>query len=271
MKGYSLFLNDVDQRMPEFKPNRNLDALLAEIHRLLKPGEMQSKSAFSKPKYPLLLVLGNPRSGTTLTMQYIPNYDSEFLQPEEAQQIDERGIRSGLAAIESVFDKPFAAKATILLYNIPDLLRILPKAVFLYVRRNPFYVIQSILEARIRHYGDRKRWWSSKPPQYEKIKDLDPIHQVAGQVYYTDRAISKGLQQIPEKNQLTIDYEFLCQKPQAVYSKLREKFAEHDYMIEKAYSGPEGFESRNKLRVSKKEASDIMAAYEHFSGIEVTP
>jgi len=345
MKGHSLFLNDVDQRMPEFKPNRDLDALLAEIHRLLKPGEMQARSAFSESKYPLLLVLGNPRSGTTLAMQYIarlgvfsypsnllarfspvpyigalieklltdpqfdfhnetsdirrefsfssnlgktvgwaspnefyffwrqyiPNYDPEFLQPEEVQQIDERGIRSGLAAIESVFDKPFAAKATILPYNIPDLLRILPKAVFLYVRRNPFYVIQSILEARIRHYGDRKCWWSSKPPQYEKIKDLNPIHQVAGQVYYTDCAISKDLQQIPEKNQLTIDYEFLCQKPQTVYSKLREKFAEHDYMIEKAYSGPEGFESRNKLRVSKKEASDIVAAYEHFSGIEVTP
>ncbi|MCK4783641.1 MAG: sulfotransferase [Desulfobacteraceae bacterium] len=344
MKKYSLFLNDTDRRTPEFKPNRDLDALLTEIHRLLKPGEMQVRGAFSNPKYPVLLVVGTPRSGTTLTMQYlaslsvfsypsnllarfspvpyigalivklltdhqidphaeisdlctddtkkpffssnlgktagwaspnefyffwrqyIPNYDPEFLQPEEVQQIDERGIQSGLAAIESVFDKPFAAKATILPYNIPDLLRIIPKAVFLYVRRHPFYVMQSILEARIRHYGDRKGWWSLVPPEYEKIKDLDPIHQVAGQVYYTDRAIRMGLEQIPEKNQLVIDYEFLCEKPQAVYSKLREKYAEHDYVIEEAYAGPECFESRNKLRVSKKEASDIVAAYEHFSG-----
>lgn len=93
-----------------------------------------------------------------------------------------------------------------------------------------------------------------------------PLHKVAGQVYYTDRATRKGLEQIPEKNQLTIDYESLCEKPQAVYSKIRQRYAEHDYVIEEAYSGPEGFENKNKLQVSKKEASDIVAAYEHFSG-----
>ena len=102
--------------------------------------------------------------------------------------------------------------------------------------------------------------------QYEEIKDFDPIYQVAGQVYYTDRAIRRGLESIPDRNQLTIDYEFLCEKPQAVYEKLREKYAENDYVIEEGYAGPKCFESRSKVRVSKKEASDIVAAYEHFSG-----
>lgn len=59
------------ERSKEFQRNRKLEDLLKEINELLGPVEVEAVSAFEKNEYPLILIMGNARSGTTLMLQWL--------------------------------------------------------------------------------------------------------------------------------------------------------------------------------------------------------
>ena len=48
----------------------------------------------------------SPSEFTYFWRRFIPNYDPQYLSPLEEEQIDGRGLASGLAAIEAVLQKP---------------------------------------------------------------------------------------------------------------------------------------------------------------------
>ena len=49
----------------------NLESLLNNINRILSRGEAEDIASFQKPRLPVVFVIGAPRSGTTLTMQWL--------------------------------------------------------------------------------------------------------------------------------------------------------------------------------------------------------
>jgi hypothetical protein len=55
----------------DFKPNDSLDALLDELKILLLPIQKTIQKDYTKPKWPVGLIVGNPRSGTTLFLQWL--------------------------------------------------------------------------------------------------------------------------------------------------------------------------------------------------------
>jgi hypothetical protein len=59
------------QRQPRFQRNADLDALLQEINSRLELTEQDLPARYSKPAHPVVLVIGAPRSGTTLLMQWL--------------------------------------------------------------------------------------------------------------------------------------------------------------------------------------------------------
>ena len=328
------------QRQPVFQRNQALEELLAEINTLLAPAEKQLVEKVTVPQHPTIIVVGAPRSGTTLLMQwlaslgyfayptnllsrffgapavgakiqllltdprynfndeffdfstpvafesnlgktqgvlapnefwyfwrrFIPNEEPRPLSDEELKAIDGEGLVAELAAIESVFEKPFAMKGLIMEFNIPSLFHILPKALFINIRRHPLYNIQSLLEAREKYYGTRQGWYSVKPAEYEMLKGLHPIEQVTGQVYYTNRAIQQGLDQIHPSNVISIRYEDFCAAPSDLFNLIRSHFTLLGDSLNGEYQGPTQFEPRNHLRLSDNEIAMIMASYERFSG-----
>ncbi len=58
-------------RTKDFQPNQPLDNLILQLRALLAPTQANVNAKFEKSKYPVLLVLGNPRSGTTLLTQWL--------------------------------------------------------------------------------------------------------------------------------------------------------------------------------------------------------
>jgi len=232
------------QRQGKFRRNEHLEGLLKEINGLLRHVEDKVLHNFSMPKYPVLFIMGNPRCGTTVMMQWLastekfcyptnllsrfysapyigakiqqllmdkkydfnneivdhnnkidftsdigktkgalspnefwyfwrrffPYEEIQYLEEESLKKIDARKFVAELAAIEAVFDKPFALKGGIANLNIPFLSDVIDKAVFLYVKRHPFYNIQSILNARVKQLGSREVWYSFKPREYESLK-----------------------------------------------------------------------------------------------------
>jgi hypothetical protein len=314
--------------------------LLQELNGLLAPAEAQVAARFTTPRYPVLLVMGVPRSGTTLMMQWlaslghfaypsnlisrfyaapyigariqqlltdpayrfgdeIPDFAREldyssalgktrgvlapnefwyfwrrffpvteprYLEPHELAQVDREGFSAELAALESAFDKPLALKGLILSLNIPFLASLLPQALFVYIRRHPFYTIQSLLQARERYFGTRETWYSIRPPETEQLQHLDPIEQVAGQVAYTMRGIEEGLAAIDPARRLVVSYEAFCAGPEVVYAGIVAHYAAQGYALPPVYTGPAHFDATNQVQLSSPERDAALAAYSRFAG-----
>ena len=332
-------------RQEEFRRNSKLEDLLQELNSLLGPLEEEITQSYRMPRYPVVFVVGVPRCGSTLVMQwlansgrfayptnllsrfygapyigakiqqlltapeynfndeildfageisfssnlgktqgalapnefwyfwrrFIPNTEPQYLDRETLSKVQSAEFVAELAALESVFGKPWAMKGLILELNIPFLSSILDKALFLFVRRHPFYNIQSLLESRVRYYGDRRVWYSIKPQEYEMLKNLDPFDQVAGQVYFTNRAIQKGLEKIDTPRTLVVGYEDFCNNPKLVFDQISTKFHDQEVHVSWDYKGPRQFSSANQVRLPKQDCTRIMASYERWSGLEIGP
>lgn len=335
-----------DRRRPEFERNEKLEALLGEINALLEPAERQVIDSYRLPMQPLTLLVGSPRSGTTLIYQWLaslglfsyptnwlsrfwrapyigarlqrlltdPDYQfghefseleqasfsfesslgktegllapNEFwyfwrrfftfkvvhhLSDEELRGVDVATWVAELAAIEAAFEKPLAMKAMIINANIPFVNAALDKVVFLYVKRHPFYNAQSLLDARRAFSGDLHDWYSFRPRQYPSLKDLDPISQVTGQVFYFNQDIERALGQIDKNRWLQVSYEDFCSNPASVYSDLIGRLRHQGLSIEEKYDGPEAFELRNHINVDSKTSRQIIAGWKRLSSEEIQP
>ena len=65
-----------EQRQSGFRRNDGLESLLTEINDLLHAAENQTMARFSRPSKPVLFVIGAPRSGTTMMMQWLARTDA---------------------------------------------------------------------------------------------------------------------------------------------------------------------------------------------------
>jgi hypothetical protein len=321
-----------------FQDNIQLNQLLAELKTLLHPVQLKVQKEFKRLQWPVGFVIGNPRSGTTLFLQWIaslgyfaypsnllnrfayapyigamiqkmlfdrdydfgnelsdiqskfefesnlgksmgalapcefyhffrnfmPNTDPVYLKDEEIKQVDFTGISQGLCSIENAFQKPFFVKGIMLQYNLTELYKQCSDLIFIYIKRKPLYIMQSLLLARETYFNDRSVWWSVKPKEYNWLKDLNVFHQIAGQVYFTRESIELSLLNIPQKNKIVIDYEYFCENLIHIFDIIREKYQEHGYIIEKEYTGPDSFQVRNETKIPDHELLKFRQAYQSF-------
>lgn len=331
------------ERKTEHKRDERLEKLLREVNGLLGPQETQALSSFEKPEKPVVLIMGSPRSGTTLMLQWLAStgcfayptnllsrfygapyigamiqlmltkYDfnkeifdfnpevpftsnlgkthgalapNEFwyfwrrffkfgeiqkLHEDDLKKVDHKKFVSELAALETVFEKPFAMKGMIVNWNIPFISSILDRVLFLYIRRHPFYNIQSLLGARLNYYGDKGAWYSFKPPEYPDLKDRGPYEQVSGQIYHTNRAVEEGLAKVDDSKVLTVDYEAFCRSPESTFNRIAEKFSQQGCKVDWKYNGPESFDVTNRVTLSEHETQKVIKAYERITGETTAP
>jgi hypothetical protein len=58
-------------RMQPFRRNDRLESLLQQLNEILYETSKQQSSRFDMPNYPVIFIVGGPRSGTTLMMQWL--------------------------------------------------------------------------------------------------------------------------------------------------------------------------------------------------------
>ncbi len=145
----------------------------------------------------------------------------------------------------------------------------LPRAFFLHVVRDGLHNAQSLLEAREKYHGDRKKWYSAKPREYETLRQLDPMAQVAGQIHYTSRAIEEGLDQLPEQRWMRIGYEEFCNDPALAWRDLRAKLFALGFELPADYAGPSRFEHTNVDRLTPADISALREAWQSVTAPRV--
>lgn len=315
-------------RALQFARDDRLMEVLKEINGML--GDIK-KPAANALKHPIIFVVGCPRSGSTLLMQWIASlgvfaypsnlvarfyenpyfgvrvqqalytfdkkkqiipeqtgadaYSSSyghtvgalapsefwyfwrrFFQFGENQKIE--NFHSGnqntsdfveeLARMELAFSMPLAMKAMILNWNLPELYSLFDKCLMIDVRRKPEENAESLYYSRLEFFNDTKKWYSFKPPAYESLKDLPPLQQVAGQVFYTREAIEQGLEKIPEHSVLRISHEEFCRNPAETYLQIKTKLQYMGTEIPE-YCGIHKFEKASSSRMSPTDRETIAA------------
>lgn len=172
--------------------------------------------------------------------------------------VDKDTLVQELIGLTRILGMPFALKAMILNYNIGFLSGLFENAVFVQLKRDPVATVSSILEARRRQFGDQAHWYSFRIPEYEQLKEMDPLHQAAGQVHFISRALEKGMGLLPEARKLVVDYEDFCRNPESVLRELLRKVGVREW----AYRGPGTFTIR---RSAGPESTAISEALDRFA------
>lgn len=193
--------------------------------------------------------------------RFLPFKELDYLPTEELfKKVDIETFKSEFVGMVDVFEKPFALKAMILNYNIDFLDEIFEKAIFIYTKRDPLTNMESALKAREKQLGSIKEWYSFKIPEYEELNKLNPYEQVAGQIYYINKAVENGLENVAESKKMIVNYEDFCKNPKKFYEELKSKLKVQGYELKGEYKGEDSF------NVTRKSVSDenILKAYRKF-------
>lgn len=334
-----------DGRSPQFQRNGALEVLLTELNAALRVADAVLAKSDGRPEMPVVLVVGGPRSGSTVTMQFLAStgsfayptnllsrfyaapavgariqamaFDpelnfrdeladlgapitfesdlgkttgarqpSEFwyfwrrffpleeprkLSAEEIRRTDRSGFLAGLASMEEVLRKPLALKAALLLLDLPLLVEILDRVVLVDIRRHPFFQSQSLLLARRRYFGNDEQWYSVKPPEWRWLRELDPYHQVAGQVLYLRRHVDSALAIAGPERSVVMDYDVFCRAPNHLYAELGSRLSDLGYDLDSRHAGPSQLENRDSVRVGPEERDALLDAWHDLGGEDLSP
>jgi hypothetical protein len=116
-------------------------------------------------------------------------------------------IRNNIFSVINRYNKILIIKNNFTSQRLKLIKEIAPEAKFIFIKRNPLFAAQSIILTRQKVYGERNRWWSIKPKNYEELKDLTFIEQVVKQIYYIEKQIVTDIKLFRQQNLLTVNYD----------------------------------------------------------------
>lgn len=95
------------------------------------------------------------------------------------------------------------------------------------------------------------------------LKDLDPLHSVAGQIAATNIAIEKAQKSIPPEDWLSIPYEKFCDAPATVYDEISRLLCAKESASDiPPYAGVRNFRNSNVWKLAEFSRPDAERAYE---------
>jgi len=187
-----------------------------------------------------------------------------IMNQEDIEAVDVAKFLQQLSAFEENTGLPLAMKGMILNWNIPVLHNIYPKFIYINLKRDQISNAKSLLSARRNYFNDESQWYSFRPVEYDNLVEMSPVEQVVGQVHYTEKAIDKGLEVIPESNKINIDYEEFCRNPHGLLIDIREKFSELGRPLSIPENTNEVFMVSNKSNISADENEEFIKAHAQY-------
>lgn len=133
--------------------------------------------------------------------------DRHFVEHNEVTPKMVAEIREEVLGASAYVQKPLLFKNL----NAGQRLRLIhktfPGAKIIFVRRDPRFVIRSILNARKKVGIPENQWWSIMPPNVNELLGLPEGDMCAAQVYYLERQIEEDLALFPSENVQEIHYQ----------------------------------------------------------------
>ena len=127
-----------------------------------------------------------------------------------------------LRQIAAAFEKPVVYKNVLVGMHLKEMFEICRNSLFIRTERDPLDNALSVLKGREERFGDRKHWWSTRPPGYEKWLHLSYYEQIARQVTRINELHKAAVMKnnIPV---ITVHYSELCDNPGKIVSVVGER------------------------------------------------
>ena len=144
-------------------------------------------------------------------------------QQDEAH-IDWKGLKVCLASLQHHWGNASVFKNIFGSYHLPRLNQLLQNMVVVHVTRDPLDAAVSIYKARKKYYGDDiSQWWSYSPPEVLDLVKLDPLDQIAGQVFYLRKFYAEQLRLLPQEKVIELEYQQITQAPGNTARQIQEQ------------------------------------------------
>jgi hypothetical protein len=138
--------------------------------------------------------------------------DEQHIQ--EVSKINFAGLIEKLAAVEHVKEVPLFIDNTLAVANMATLKQNLPNALAVKVERDPYYVCNSHLNARLSRFGDIYTWYGYRPCNFTELSCIEnPVEQVVLQIKATRDELNQELVGFDPGEILTVNYVDLCNDP----------------------------------------------------------
>jgi hypothetical protein len=265
-----------------------LMVVLRPLDLMLRSGERRRlRAAEGQTPRPLFLIVGAPRSGTTLVYQLLARFcevcyftnlaalfpgaplsasrllgawfrqgradfhsfygqtaglsgpndafelwnrwlgPDRYAVPDELPPETIQSMRTCFAAWTNEFARPFLNKNNRNTLCLTLLARALPETRFIVVRRDPFFVAQSLILARARIQGSKTYGWGLASRDTQALDEpLAYVDDVCTQVLAIERQLDQQLERIPPERVWQLSYEELCEHPGAQLLELQTRFPE---------------------------------------------
>lgn len=177
-------------------------------HRNLRFGLLLSQKKYgNKPHNNFKAELGNtrkfgghaPSECGQFWYRWLPK-DRHFIDHDQVTQKMVDGVRDEVLGAAGYLQRPLLFKNLNIGQRLRLIHRAFPDAKFIFVRRDPRFVIRSILNAREKVGTPEGQWWSIKPPNVNELLSLPVGDMCAAQVYYLERQIEEDLALFPGDN-----------------------------------------------------------------------
>ena len=203
--------------------------------------------------------LGGPNDGFHIWNRWFGEDRNHV--PETFSDETLEDLRSFIMSWNHAFNKPLLNKNNRNSLCIPAFEAALPdKVLYVHIKRNPVYVVQSLIRSREIVQGDRRRAWGLGSDDADAGEDeLGYIDAICRQVLQVEKRIEKATSQIDPNRLAVVHYEEFCNDPAWVIRKT------HNMAFDKPYDegqlkGLEPFRHTNVQRLPDKEFHRIQTS-----------
>jgi hypothetical protein len=310
------------KRVKAFVANKECDTFVSELNKLVWEGE-SSYSALLPPEMPVIIIVGAPRSGTTLLLQWLNKYGcaapsnlaarffevplfagrlqrlltdpilnyrnelavqshadfkSEYgktegalsphefsffirrffpvqfgepLSDTELATCDVKGLLAGLRRFAWGMRCPVALKGLLVQYCL-KVFAGQKNVVFVYSHRNEVDNVISLLSHRLTVANDSEEWLSVRPREYQWLRELRPVEQVAGQVRFTNQALQEQFRCNADLIWLDACHEAFCADPLDLHRRLSSALEAIGHPPLPVYCGPLSLRAHRYDRTSQE-------------------
>lgn len=115
-------------------------------------------------------------------------------------------IREEIATVINCFDKPLIFKNLNAGQRLRLLSKCFPDAKFIFIKREPIFIAQSILKAKRKVGINDNEFWSVMPPNVKRLEKLNTHEQIIKQIFYIEKQIMEDKKLFHKNSFLIIDY-----------------------------------------------------------------
>ncbi len=157
-------------------------------------------------------------------------------------------FRNTVFAIINKYQKPFLIKNLSFSVRIKLLHDIFPEAKYIYIKRNPLYVAQSILLAKEKLHIPDNEIWSIRPKNYKNFEKSGKIKQIVCQIKGIEEQIKQDKTLIKNENFYELSYEDFCKNTEKYVTDIHD-FTNCNLKIKNKISS---LEIRDKIKIDNQ-------------------